>query len=51
MVSLLVTYRLQDVDPYTYVVDVLDRVSVHPDKKILDPTPRMKKEKFSSDPL
>jgi len=28
--SLLTTCRLQGVDPYTYLVDVLQRVSLHP---------------------
>ena len=49
--SLLVTCRLQGVDPYTYFVDVLNRVSVHPDKDILELTPRIWKEKFGHDPL
>ena len=49
--TLLVTCRLQGVDPYTYFVDVLDRVSVHPDKDILELTPRIWKEKFGNDPL
>ena len=49
--SLLVTCRLQDVDPYTYLVDVLQRVSVHPDKDILELTPRIWKDKFANDPL
>ena len=49
--SLLVTCRLQDVDPYTYLVDVLQRVSVHPDKDILELTPRIWKDKFANDPF
>ena len=49
--SLLVTCRLQGVDPYTYLVDVLQRVSVYPDKDILDLTPRVWKEKFAHDPF
>jgi len=39
--TLPVTCRLQGVDPYTYSVDVLDRVSVHPDKDIFELTPRI----------
>ena len=49
--SLLVTCRLQGVDPYTYLVDVLERVSVYPDKDILDLTPRRWKEMFAHDPF
>ena len=49
--SLLVTCRLQGVDPYTYFVDVLQRVSTHPDKDILDLSPRIWKTKFGDDPL
>ena len=49
--SLLVTCRLQGVDPYTYFVDVLQRVTVYPDKDILDLTPRIWKDKFGHDPF
>ncbi|EPJ45293.1 MAG: transposase [Osedax symbiont Rs1] len=33
--SLLVTCRLQGINPYTYVVDVLQRVSLHPASKMV----------------
>lgn len=49
--SLLVTCRLQGVDPYTYLVDVLQRVSTHPDKDVLELSPRIWKTKFGDDPL
>jgi transposase len=49
--SLLVTCRLQAVDPYTYLVDVLQRISVHPDSQVLDLTPRLWKEKFAHRPM
>ena len=49
--SLLVTCRLQGIDPYTYLVDVLQRVSTHPDKDILELSPRIWKTKFGDDPL
>jgi len=44
--SLLVTCRLQEINPYHYLVDVLQRVSMHPASKVEDLTPRIWKEKF-----
>jgi len=49
--SLLVTCRLQGVDPYTYLVDVLQRISEHPASRVIELTPRMWKTKFSHDPM
>lgn len=49
--SLLVTCRLQGVDPYVYLVDVLQRVGKHPARDVIDLTPRIWKEKFGHDPL
>jgi transposase len=49
--SLLVTCRLQGVDPYTYLVDVLQRISEHPASAVLDLTPRAWKTKFSHNPM
>jgi hypothetical protein len=37
-----VTCRLQGVDPYTYLVDVLQRISEHPASQMLDLTLRAK---------
>ena len=37
--SLMVTCRLQGVNPYHYLVDVLQRVSMHPTKDVLELTP------------
>ena len=45
--SLLVTCRLQEINPYTYLVDVLQRVSMHPASKVEELTPRIWKEKFA----
>ncbi len=45
--SLMVTCRLQGVNPYHYLVDVLQRVALHPAKEVLDLTPRIWKEKFA----
>jgi len=49
--SLMVTCRLQGVNPYHYLVDVLQRVSLHPAKDVIDLTPRVWKDKFASSPL
>jgi VanZ family protein len=49
--SLLVTCKLQGVDPYTYLVDVLQRVSQHPASKVIELTPRVWKQKFADNPL
>jgi len=49
--SLLATCRLQKVDPYTYLVDVLQRIETHPARDVHLLTPRMWKQHFASDPL
>ena len=49
--SLLVTCRLHGVDPYTYLVDVLQRISEHPAKRVRELTPRMWNSLFAHDPL
>lgn len=49
--SLLVTCKLQGVDPYTYLVDVLQRVSQRPASKVIELTPRVWKDKFADNPL
>lgn len=49
--SLLVTCQLQGIDPYTYLVDVLQRVSQHPASKVIELTPRVWKETFADNPL
>jgi len=49
--SLLVTCQLQGVDPYTFLVDVLQRISEHPASQVLDLTPRVWKSKFSHAPM
>lgn len=38
--SLLVTCRLQGIDPYTYFVDVLQRVATHPGQRVSELIPR-----------
>lgn len=49
--SLIVTCRLHGVDVYTYLVDVLQRVSIHPAKDVIDLTPRRWKTKFAHHPM
>jgi transposase len=49
--SLIVTCRLHGIDPYTYLVDVLQRVSMHPASLVAELTPRSWKEHFADNPL
>ncbi len=49
--SLLVTCRLHGVDPYAYLVDVLQRISEHPASRVVELTPREWKTRFSHDPM
>ncbi len=49
--SLLVTCRLHEVNPYTYLVDVLQRIDQHPASRVDELVPRVWKEKFASNPL
>ena len=49
--SLIVTCRLHDIDPYTYLVDVLQRVGQHPAARVAELTPRLWKQRFADNPL
>ncbi len=49
--SLVQTCVLQGVDPYTYLVDVLQRVDTHPAADVHTLTPRLWKQHFAHDPL
>ncbi len=49
--SLITTCRLQGVDPYTYLVDVLQRVGQHPASRVAELTPRLWKQHFAANPL
>lgn len=49
--TLLQTCKLQSVNPYRYLVDVLQRISLHPAREVIDLTPRLWKEKFAEDPI
>ncbi len=45
--SLISTCVLHGIDPYTYLVDVLQRVATHAQREVVDPTPRLWKAKFA----
>ena len=49
--SLIATCRLQGIDPYTYLVDVLQRVGQHPAARVAELTPRQWKQHFANNPL
>jgi hypothetical protein len=48
--SLIATCRLHGLDPYTYLVDVLQRVEDHPASDVAALTPRIWKERFAGEP-
>jgi hypothetical protein len=49
--SLITTCKLHDLNPYTYLVDVLQRISQHPASQVADLTPRLWKLRFADKPL
>ena len=49
--SLMVTCRLHGINPYDYLVDVLQRVSRHRAKDVMALTPRHWKQHFADNPL
>lgn len=49
--SLLVTCKLHGVNPYEYLVDVLQRISTHPASRVEELTPREWKQRFADCPL
>jgi transposase len=49
--SLIVTCRLHGIDPYTYLVDVLQRVGEHPAARVAELTPRLWKQHFADAPM
>jgi len=49
--SLLASCRLQGVDPYGYLVDVLQRIDTHPALEVHLLTPRLWKQHFAANPL
>jgi transposase len=49
--TLLATCRAHGIDPYKYLVDVLQRINVHPNDQIEKLTPRIWAQRFEHDPL
>lgn len=49
--SLITTCKLHDLNPYTYLVDVQQRISQHPASEVADLTPRLWKARFARNPL
>jgi len=49
--SLIATCRLHELDVYTYLVDVLQRVGQHPASRVAELTPRLWKQHFAANPL
>ncbi len=49
--SLIATCKMHDIDPYTYLVDVLQRVAIHPQSDIEQLTPKNWKRLFAQNPL
>ena len=49
--SLITTCRLHEIDVYTYLVDVLQRVGQHPAARVAELTPRLWKHHFAAKPL
>ncbi|NAZ54543.1 hypothetical protein GL177_14440 [Vibrio toranzoniae] len=43
----MLTCRLHGINPYTYLVDVLQRVAIHPTTDVVDLTPLQWKKKFA----
>jgi hypothetical protein len=43
----MVTCRLHGINPYTYLVDVLQRVAIHPATDVAELTPLQWKNKFA----
>ena len=48
--SLIVTCKMHGIDPYTYLVDVLQRVADHPRAGVHQLTPRLWKQHFAANP-
>jgi transposase len=49
--SLIVTCRLHEINPYDYLVDVLQRINVHPNHAVAQLTPRLWKQHFAANPM
>ena len=49
--SLIATCVLHEIDPYVYLVDVLQRIEMHPQSRVGELTPRRWKDCFADQPL
>lgn len=49
--SLISTCKLHDINPHTYLTDVLQRISIHPASQVHELTPRIWKQKFGDKPM
>ncbi len=49
--TILATCRAHDVDPYTYLVDVLQRINEHPASRVDELTPKQWRERFGPNSL
>lgn len=49
--TLIISCLLAGIDPYKYLVDVLQRISYHPARNTRELIPRIWKEKFGANPL
>lgn len=49
--SLIVTCKMHGIDPYTYLVDVLQRVADHPQRDVLQLIPSQWNQHFGDNPL
>jgi len=49
--SLISTCVLHDIDPYVYLIDVLQRVDTHPFERVEELTPRLWKHHFADNPM
>ena len=49
--TLLASCRMHEVNPSIYLIDVLQRIQTHPDKDILQLTPRVWKTLFAENPM
>ena len=51
MQSLISTCKLHCIDPYVYLTDVLQRISIHPNSQIEQLIPRLWQQHFADDPM
>ena len=49
--SLITTCRLHEINPYDYLVDILQRVGRHPSARVVELTPRLWKQHLAAHPL